>query len=129
MADDLFEHERLDVYRAAREFLPRAIALIPAKGERSLLDQLERAGQSILLNIAEGVGRHSRPDKQRFYEIAKGGAMECASVIDILRLKGIGSPEDHARVRALNIRIVQMLSRMCGARGRARRTETGTKAR
>ncbi len=120
LPDDLFEHERLDVYRAAREFLPLAMALVPPRGERNLLDQLERAGQSILLNIAEGVGRHSRPDKQRFYEIAKGSAMECASIIDILRIKGLGSPENHARVRGLNIRIVQMLSRMCGARGRTR---------
>jgi len=46
--------------------------------------------------------------------------MECASIIDILKIKGLGAPENHARVRALNLRIVQMLSRMCGARGRTR---------
>ncbi len=120
MPDDFFEHERLDVYRTAREFFPLAMAIVPRQGERSLLDQLERAGQSILLNIAEGAGRHSRADKQRFYEIAKGSAMECASIIDILQIKGLGSPENHAKVRALNIRVVQMLSRMCGARGRTR---------
>lgn len=120
MEDQFFEHERLDVYRAAREFLSLAVALIPRRGERSLLDQLERAGQSILLNIAEGAGRHSRPDKQRFYEIAKGSATECASIIDILRMKGLGSSDDHAKVRALNLRVVQMLSRLCGTRGRDR---------
>src|SRR5512141_1143244 len=104
MADEFFAHERLDVYRAAREFLPLALALIPRQKERTLLDQLERAGQSILLNIAEGAGRHSVADKQRFYELAQGSAMECASIIDILRIKGLGSPENHAKVRALNIR-------------------------
>lgn len=118
MPDPFFEHERLEVYRAALDFLRSALSLAPRQGERNLLDQLERAGQSILLNIAEGAGRHSKPDKQRFYEIAKGSATECASIIDVLKMKGHGSAEDHVRVRSLNIRVVQMLSRMCGTRGR-----------
>ncbi len=74
-----------------------------------------------MLNIAEGAGRHSKPDKQRFYEIAKGSATECASILDVLQLKGLISTEEHTKVRALNLRIVQMLSKMCGRRGRARR--------
>jgi four helix bundle protein len=112
------DHERLDVYRAALEFLPLVTSLVPRQGERNLLDQLQRAAESIILNIAEGAGRHSRPDKRRFYEIAKGSATECASIVDILRVRGIGSPEEHAKVRALNLRLIQMLSRLCGTPGR-----------
>jgi four helix bundle protein len=114
------DHERLDVYRAALEFLPLALRLIPRQGERNLLDQLERAGQSIVLNVAEGAGRHSRLEKRRFYEIAKGSATECAAILDILRARGLGSLEDHAAARDLVVRITQMLSRLCGPPGRAR---------
>ncbi len=121
MPEEVIEHERLDVYRAAKEFLPLALALVPRQGERSLADQLERAAQSILLNIAEGAGRHSKPDKQRFYEIAKGSATECAAILDIMLVKGLVTVDEHERARALDLRIVQMLSKMCGRRGRARR--------
>jgi hypothetical protein len=44
------DHERLDVYRAALEFVPLALSLVPRQGERALLDQLERACHSIVLN-------------------------------------------------------------------------------
>ncbi|MBW3534903.1 MAG: four helix bundle protein, partial [Gemmatimonadetes bacterium] len=36
-----------------------------------LEDQLDRAATSIVLNIAEGAGEFSLPDKQRFYRMAK----------------------------------------------------------
>jgi four helix bundle protein len=118
---DYLEHERLDVYRAALEFLPLAIALVPRQGERAVLDQLERAAQSIVLNIAEGAGRHASGDKRRAYEIAKGSALECAAILDVLRVRGIGTPERHAEARALIVRIAKMLSRLCGVRGRGDR--------
>jgi four helix bundle protein len=119
MEADAFDHERLDVYRAALEFFPLALGLIPRQGERYLLDQLERAGQSIILNIAEGGGRRSQPEKRRFYEIARGSATECAAILDILRVRGLGSPGDQAAARALVVRIVQMLSRLSVARKEA----------
>jgi four helix bundle protein len=115
------DHERLDVYQAALEFLPIALSLVPSQGQRYLLDQLERAGQSIILNIAEGAGRHAKADKRRFYETAKGSATECASILDILRARGLGSLEDHSAARALIVRIAQMLSRLCGKPGRGPR--------
>jgi four helix bundle protein len=115
------DHERLDVYRAALQFVPLALSLVPRQGERALLDQLERACHSIVLNIAEGAGRHSAPDKRRFYEIAKGSATECAAILDILRVRGLGGAERHSEARELIVRVTQMLSRLCGAPGRERR--------
>jgi four helix bundle protein len=124
------DHERLDVYRAALEFLPLSLSLIPRQGERYLLDQLERAAQSIILNIAEGGGRHSAADKRRHYEMAKGSATECAAILDILRARGLGTEDRHAQARALIVRVTQMLSRMCGAPGRGREKLTdGPRAR
>ncbi len=61
MEDRVLDHERLEVYRKALDFFPLAIRLIPRQGERYLLDQLERAGQSIILNIAEGAAAGTSP--------------------------------------------------------------------
>jgi four helix bundle protein len=36
------------------------------------------------LNIAEGNGKQSLKDKNRFIGIARGSAMECASIHDLL---------------------------------------------
>ena len=86
-----FDHERLDVYQLAIDFIRDAqdtIHSIPP-GDASLTDQLRRASTSICLNIAEGSGELSRKEKARFYRIAKRSATECAAIIDILRTHGI----------------------------------------
>jgi four helix bundle protein len=110
----LLEHERLDVYRAALAFDAAAHKAVPRRGHRVLREQLDRASTSIVLCIAEGAGRRSAPDKRRFYEMARGSATESAAVLDILRNRGLLTPDSHSRARALLVRIVQMLTRMSG---------------
>ena len=39
---------------------------------------------SIPLNISEGCGRPKIEDRKRFYSIARGSAMECAAISDLL---------------------------------------------
>ena len=72
-----FSHEKLDVYRAAISYVGWAHRLCAGlKGEhRSSKDQLLRASQSIPLNIAEGNGKATNPDRRRFFEIARGSAL------------------------------------------------------
>lgn len=50
-----------------------------------LQDQLKRASTSVLLNIAEGAGRLSAKDKQRFYTISRGSVFEVSSILDIMK--------------------------------------------
>ena len=50
----------------------------------STRDQLERAGDSIALNIAEGNGKFSQKDRARFFQIAHGSALECAACLDLM---------------------------------------------
>ena len=59
----------------------------------SVWDQLDRASTSIPLNIAEGTGKFTASDKCRFYDTARGSALECAACLDVLVSKNLLTPE------------------------------------
>ena len=86
MTEPIFDHERLDVYRLSIAYAAFSyrIAKTLAGMNRLARDQWLRAAQSIPLNIAEGNGKQSLKDKNRFFEIARGSALECASIHDVL---------------------------------------------
>ena len=50
-------------------------------------DQLDRASNSIALNIAEGNGKFTLKDRCRFFDTAHGSALECSAALDILVAK------------------------------------------
>jgi four helix bundle protein len=104
--------ERLDCYRCAIEFQTIAARLAPNKRLGTLRDQLDRASVSIVLNIAESVGRRSPHEKAHFLGIARGSATECAAVLDLLLARGLIAPSTHRHGRGLLVRIVQMLTRL-----------------
>jgi four helix bundle protein len=111
----MLDYERLDVYRCAVEhlaFVFKAIPLLP-RGFSALGDQWRRAATSISMNIAEAVGKPSRLDRMNKFAIARGEAMECGAILDVVRLlKVVQAPElDQAKV--LLVRIVEMLSKLC----------------
>jgi len=108
----LLDAERLEVYRVALEFQVLAARLVPRKGPSVLRDQLDRASVSIVLNVAEGAGRFSGPDKARFYAMARGSAAECAAVVDLLFARGLVTAALQRRARGLLVRIVQMLTKL-----------------
>src|SRR4030042_6730150 len=89
----LFDHEKFEVYRVAREFLVVATALAARKMPPDLRDQFDRASSSILFNMGEGAGKTARADKQRSYEIARGSATEAATQLDVLRIRGLITAE------------------------------------
>ena len=106
--------EKLDVYRVALEAQAQASALVP-DDRRVLRDQLERASLSTVLNIAEGAGRRSRKDKRRHYAVARGSAMESAAVVDVVARRNLADATACAMVRALYVRVVQMLTKLDAA--------------
>ncbi len=81
----MFDFEKLEVYSKAKQF-NSAISLFLENADisRNKNDQLERAAFSIMLNIAEGTGRFTKPDKKNFYIIARGSAFECVAILDYL---------------------------------------------
>ena len=75
-----------------------------------------RASQSIPLNIAEGNGKTSDADRRRYFEIARGSALECAAIQDVLVVgKALDDAESQCRKNELD-RMAAMLSRL-GGRG------------
>ena len=107
----LLDCERLDVYRVALEFQVLGAELCAA-GDAVLRDQLRRASLSVVLNISEGASQWSRPQKRRYYRIALGSTTEAAAIVDVLRVRGLATPEVCRRARALLVRTVQMLTKL-----------------
>jgi four helix bundle protein len=109
-----FDHEKLDVYQAALDFVEVANVLLEKipRGRAFLADQIQRAAVSIPLNIAEGAGEYSRKDKARFYRIALRSATESAALLDVCRRLKFGSEAELSSGRDLLLRIVSMLTKM-----------------
>ena len=81
----MFGHERFEAYKISIEFLKLALSLsesIPP-GYAMVKDQLKRAALSIPL---EGSGKASTQDRKEYYVIARGSAMECSAICDVLNL-------------------------------------------
>ena len=84
-----FDHEKLDVYREAIGFcgwVGEFLSAISAKAAAK--DQLDRASTSIPLNIAEGNGKFTAADRCRYFDNARGSALERAAALDVLVAKG-----------------------------------------
>ena len=114
MTEPIFDHERLDVYRLAIQYVTSSyrIAKLLNGPERHARDQWLRAAQSIPLNIAEGNGKQSLKDKNRFFEIARGSALECAAIHDILSAFEAIDSELNRDGKTNLKRIVSMLTRL-----------------
>jgi four helix bundle protein len=110
----ILDHERLDVYHLSLDFLVFANQVIEAlpRGRSHLADQLMRASTSIVLNLAEGAGKHSKPDKRRYYLTARGSATESAALLDVCaRLKLLDDP-GHKAGKQMLVRVVSMLIKL-----------------
>jgi four helix bundle protein len=105
-----FDHEKRDVYRESIAFcgwVGDFLSSISAKAAAK--DQLDRASTSVPLNIAEGNGKFSPPDRARFFEIARGSAVECAACLDVLVARKLATEKDTAARKEQLVKIVQML--------------------
>jgi four helix bundle protein len=85
----MFDHERLEVYQESLRFIDWLEPFLERLPKSlSVREQLDRASTSIPLNLAEGNGKFTRPDRCRFFDISRGSALECAAALDVLIAKG-----------------------------------------
>ncbi len=106
----LFDHEKLAVYQETIRFVAWADDVLKEvpKG-LAAHDQLDRASTSMPLNIAEGNGRFTAPDRCRFFDNARGSALECAAALDILVAKQRLASSKAGEGKEILTRIVSML--------------------
>ena len=104
-----FDFRNLEVYKKAKEFHLESTKLLEAiKPTNYEKDQLGRASMSIVLNIAEGSGKFSKPDRRSFYVIARASVFECVAILDVLHdYEGINQ-----ETYKLNLKLADELSRM-----------------
>jgi four helix bundle protein len=71
--------------------------LLRIETNKNVKEQLTRASYSIPLNIAEGSGKFTNPDKRNYFVIARASVNECVSILEILWADGaINKNEFHA---------------------------------
>ncbi|HLG34029.1 MAG TPA: four helix bundle protein [Bacteroidia bacterium] len=83
-----FGHEKLEVYQRSLKFIAWLDEIIlSAERNRNIIDQIDKASISVSLNIAEGNGKSSKKDQNRFLEISRGSSLECAACLDVMFAK------------------------------------------
>jgi four helix bundle protein len=106
-------HEKLIVYQRSLEFAAWSQILIDSLTKKtSTRDHLERAGDSIALNIAEGNGKFSHKDRARFFQMAHGSALESAACLDLFVARRCCEPNAIAEGKPILEEIVKMLFAM-----------------
>ena len=115
------DHEKLEVYQACLEFITWTIPLLEGlPGSASVRNQLDRASTSVPLNIAEGNGKFTSPDRCRFFDNARGSALESAACLDVMVAKGFVSTAEVQAGKAMLVKIVSMLFGLIRANSDAR---------
>ena len=106
----LFAHERLDAYQVGLEFM-RWFHALPAGAALSsrLYRQVDKAGTSVVLNIAEGNGRYPDADRRRFLDLAEGSAVKAAAYLDLCHSKAELDAEPRERGVGLLARVALMI--------------------
>ena len=105
-----FDHETLNVYQVALELNGWVGDLLAAtEAKAAAKDQLDRAATSIPLNIAEGNGKFSRRDRARFFDIARGSALEAAASLDVLVSRKLTTQTQVVPAKEQLVQIVNML--------------------
>jgi len=108
-----FPHERLEVWQLARVLAKRVYELtsnFPKEERFGLVDQMRRAGVSVMSNLAEGCGRTGARDQAHFSQLAFGSLLEldaqCRLSLDLRFMQADG----YQAMRPLIMELVKKIS-------------------
>src|SRR5712692_2056796 len=114
-----FDHEKLDVYQLELAFITWVTPLLTKVKQAGstartaeVIDQLDRASLSALLNTAEGNGRRQKQTRAKFFDDARGSTTECAACLDALVAKGVCGEHEIAEGKQMLLRIASMLTKL-----------------
>jgi len=107
----MFDFEQLFVYQKALSLNKKVFEFLKTNKQIDyfLQDQLKRASTSIALNIAEGVGRFTVPDRRRFYVISRGSAFEVVAIMQMISNQYLANSNFCKEVRLDTEEICKML--------------------
>jgi four helix bundle protein len=96
-------HEKLRCYRNLVDVAARLAQLIKSwpRGYGYLVDQIQRAIASAVLNVAEGNGKSSPKERKRFFQISLGSIAEVSAALDLCRAFNIVTPIEDASLKSL----------------------------
>ena len=116
--EPVFDHEKLDVYCLELQFVGwiadffEDVSPCSVQCRRELFEQLDRASLSALLNTAEGNGKRQGRQRAKFFDDARGSAIECAACLDASVAKRFVSKDRVRPGKEMLARIVAMLTRL-----------------
>ena len=100
------------VYKDAQKLFALALKItkeLPREFRFELGSQVVRSSYSVILNIAEGSGKISDRELNRFIDIALGSVYETVAGIDTIRLAGFANEKDFTDVKDLAAKISDQL--------------------
>jgi four helix bundle protein len=105
------QHERLDAFAVAvgLDSAVVAIAHKAGRGHAWIADQAMRASASVVLNLAEALGREGA-DRARALRIARGSALELDAALTLMLHRGACRVAERNAAKALTVRVVAMLT-------------------
>jgi four helix bundle protein len=81
----ILKHKDLDAYKTSKALVKEVYQLsrkLPFEERFNMVQQLRRAALSIKLNLAEGCSRKSNIERKRYFEIARGSAIEIDATLE-----------------------------------------------
>jgi four helix bundle protein len=106
----MFALEKLKVYERALASVAGLAQLSTNWDKRhAVVDQLLRASESVVLNLAEGARLRGGPQRQHTLDYSIGSALECAACLDVAQRKQLVSPPEAFREKKALCEVVKML--------------------
>jgi len=102
--------EDIIAWQKAKELVRGIYAIFKLNNDRGFKDQIQRAGVSVMNNIAEGFERKGDKEFKHFLFIAKGSCAEVRSMLYLaLELKYINSNQ-YNKLNDLSVEVSKLLS-------------------
>jgi four helix bundle protein len=109
------KHKELDAYKVSKILVKEIYLLsgkLPFEERFNMVQQLRRAGLSVKLNLAEGCSRRSGIERKRFFEVARGSAIEIDATLETAFELGYLKNDDLNIIGDLLNRCFAMLTKM-----------------
>ena len=93
-----------NIYKDAQKLYKmifKVVCQLPKEYRFEIGSQLMRSALSVVLNIAEGSGKNSDKDFNRFLDISSGSLFEVLASMDTLRMNHLVSEEDFKSIFVL----------------------------